>query len=60
MNGDEEMGPVVSTEDVKEEGPCSNGNAAIRGESGTGEFGAGEPGGVGECGEHGKTMLEVC
>ena len=37
-----------------------DGNTNAGRESGAGEFGPGEPGRVGECGEHGKTMLEVC
>ena len=45
------MGTIVTTEDVKEEGPHGDGNAAISGESGAGEFGPGESGG-----EHGKAM----
>ena len=59
MRGDEEMGTVVTTQIVEEEGTSGDGDANAGGESGSGEFSAGESGGVGGCGEHGETMLEV-
>ena len=37
-----------------------DGDTNTGGESGPGGFGSGEPDGAGECGEHGKTVLEVC
>ena len=46
MKRDVEMGTVVTAEDVEKEGTSRNGNT--------------NAGGVGECGEHGKTVLEVC
>ena len=49
------MGTVVTTEDVEKEGMSGDGDTNTGGESGPGE-----PGGVGECGEHRKTVLEVC
>ena len=54
------MGTIVATEDVEKEGTSRDGDTNTGGESPAGEFGAGESGGVRECGEHGKTMLEVC
>ena len=59
MRGDEEMGAIVTAEGVKKEGTSGDGNTNAGRESDAGEFGAGESGRVGECGEHGKTMLEV-
>ena len=54
------MGTIISAEDVEEEGPCSDGNAAISGESGIGGFGSREPGRVQAGRGHGEAMLEVC
>ena len=59
MRGDKEMGPVVATQIVKEEGPSRDGDTNTGKESGQGEFGAGESGGDGDCREYGRTMLEV-
>ena len=59
MRGDKEMGPIVTAQNVEEEGMSRDGDANTGREPGSGEFGAGEPGGAGECGEHGETMLEV-
>ena len=50
---------VVTAQIVKEEGMHRDSDTNASRESGSGEFGAGESGGGGECGEHGKTMLEV-
>ena len=60
MRGDKEMGTVVAAQIVKEEGPSRDGDTNAGGESGQGGFGAGESGGDGDCGEYGRTMLEVC
>ena len=60
MRGDEEMGAVVAAQIIEEEGPSRDGDTNTSGESGQGEFGAGESGRGGDCGEHGKPMLEVC
>ena len=60
MRGDEETGAVVTPKDIKEEGPCSDGNTAICGEPGTGEFSAGESGRVRAGRGYGEAMLEVC
>ena len=54
MRGDKETGTIVPAQIVEEEGLSRDGD------TNAGEFGAVESGGVGECGEHGKTMLEVC
>ena len=59
MRGDEETGAIATAQIVKEEGPSRDGNTNASGESGQGGFGAGESGGVGDCGEYGRTMLEV-
>ena len=59
MRGDEETGAVVAAQIVEEEGTSRDGDTNTGGESGSGEFSAGESGGVGECGEHRETMLEV-
>ena len=55
-----EMGTVDTTKDVEKKGTSGDGDTNASRESGSGEFGPGEPGGVGECREHGETMLEVC
>ena len=60
MRGDEEMGTIITTQIVKQEGLSRDGNTNTSGESGQGELGAGESGGGGNCGEHGEPMLEVC
>ena len=60
MRGDEEMGAVVAAQIVEEEGPSRDGDTNAGGESGQEGFGAGEPGGDGDWGEHGKPVLEVC
>ena len=60
MRGDKEVSTVISAEDIKEEGPHGNGNTAISGEPGTGEFGSGEPGRVWAGRGYGEAMLEVC
>ena len=59
MRGDKEMGTIVTTKGVEKEGTSGDGNTNAGRESDAGEFGAGESGGVRECGEHGKTVLEV-
>ena len=59
MRGDKEMGTVVAAQIVKEEGLSRDGDTNAGRESGQGEFGAGESGGDGDCGEHGEPMLEV-
>ena len=48
------MGTIIATKDIEKEGMSGDGDT-----NAGGEFGPGEPGGVGECGEHGKTVLEV-
>ena len=60
MKRDVEMGIVIATEDVEKEGTSRDGNTNAGGESGAGEFGAEESGGVRECGEHRKAVLEMC
>ena len=50
MRGDEETGAVVATQIVEEESQSRDGDTNAGGESGRG----------GNCGEHGKPMLEVC
>ena len=50
-----ETGTIVAAEDVEKEGTSGDSDTNASGESG-----AGEPGRVGECREHGKTVLEVC
>ena len=60
MRGDEEMSTVISTEEVEEEGPHGDSNAAVSGESGAGEFGSGEPGRVWAGMGYREAMLEVC
>ena len=60
MRGDEETGTVIATQIVEEESPSRDGDTNAGGESGQGEFSAGESGGGGDCGEHGEPMLEVC
>ena len=52
------MGTIVAAEDVEKEGTSGDGDTNAGGESGAGEFSAGESGRVGECREHGKTVLE--
>ena len=42
------------------QGMSGDSDTNASGESGAGEFRAGESGRVGECGEHRKAMLEVC
>ena len=59
MRGDEEMGAIVATQIVEEEGPSRDGDTNAGGESGQGGFSAGESGGDGDRGEYGRTMLEV-
>ena len=59
MRGDEETGAVVATQIVEEEGPSRDGDTNAGRGSGQEEFGAGESGGDGDCGEYGRTMLEV-
>ena len=59
MRGDEETGAVIAAQIVEEEGPSRDGNTNAGGESGQGEFSAGESGGDGDCDEHGKPVLEV-
>ena len=54
------MGTVVAAQIVEEEGPSRDSNTNTGGESGQGGFGAGEPGGDGDWGEHGKPVLEGC
>ena len=60
MRGDKEMGTIITTQIVKQEGLSRDGNTNASGEPGQGRFGAGEPGGDGDWGEHGEPMLEVC
>ena len=59
MREDEETGTVITTQIVEEEGPSRDSDTNTGGESGQGEFGAGESGGDRDCWEHGKTVLEV-
>ena len=59
MRGDEETGTVVATQIVEEESQSRDGDTNAGVESGQGELGAGEPGGGGNCGEHGEPMLEM-
>ena len=54
------MGTVIATEGVEKEGTSGDSNTNAGWESDAGEFSAGESGRVRECGEHGKTVLEVC
>ena len=54
------MGTIVATQIVKEESQSRDGDTNAGGESGQGELGAGESGRGGNCGEHGKPVLEVC
>ena len=49
------MGTIIATKDIEKKGMSGDSNTNASGESGSGE-----PGGVGECGEHGKTVMEVC
>ena len=56
----EEMGAVITTQIVKEEGPSRDSDMNTGGESGQRGFGAGESDGDGDCSEHGEPMLEVC
>ena len=58
MRGDEETGAVVAAQIVEEEGPSRYGDTNAGGESGEGEFGAGES--EGDRGEYGRTVLEMC
>ena len=60
MRGDKGTGTLISAEDIEEEGPHGDSNAAISGESGTGEFGSGEPGRVQAGKGYGEAMLWVC
>ena len=60
MRGDEETGAVIATQIVEEEGPSRDRDTNAGGEPGQGEFGSGEPGGDGDCGEHCEPVLEVC
>ena len=60
MRRDVETGTIVTTKDVEKEGTSGDSDTNTGGESGPGGFGSGEPDGAGECGEHGKTVLEVC
>ena len=59
MRGDKEMGAVVATQIIEEEGPSRDSDTNTGGESGQGGFGAGKSGGDGDCGEYGRTVLEV-
>ena len=59
MRGDKETGAVIAAQIVEEEGPSRDGDTHAGGESGQGGLGAGESGGGGDCGEHGKPVL-VC
>ena len=54
-----EMGTIIATKDIEEEGPCGNGDTDASRESGEGKFGAGESGRVREYMEHGKAVREV-
>ena len=54
-----ETGNIVATEDIEEECSCGNGNTAISGESGAGEFCPGGSGGGRADGEHRKGMQKV-
>ena len=54
MRGDEEMGTIIATQIIKEEGTSGDGDANAGGESGSGESGR-----AGECGEYRETVLEV-
>ena len=54
------MGAVVTAQIVEEEGPSRDGDTNAGGESGEGEFGAGESDRDGDSGEDGRTVLEVC
>ena len=59
MRGDEEMGTIITTQIVKQEGLSRDGNTNAGGESGEGELGAGESGRDGDSSEHSELMLEV-
>ena len=59
MRGDEETGAIIATQIVEEEGPSRDSDTNTGGESGQGEFSAGESGRDGDCGEYGRTVLEV-
>ena len=52
MRQDTEVGTVITTEDIEEEGPCGNGDTATGGEPGAGKISEGESGGVRKPGEH--------
>ena len=54
MRGDEETGTVIATQIVEEEGLSRDSNTNASGESGQGEFSAGEPGRDGSAGSTGK------
>ena len=54
------MGTIITTEDIEKKGMSGDGDTNAGRESGSREFSPGEPGGFGECGEHGETVLEVC
>ena len=53
------MGAIIATQIIKEEGLSRDGDTNAGRESGQGEFHAGESGGDGDCGEYGRTVLEV-
>ena len=50
MRQDPETSTIIATQDIEEEGVCSDGNAATGGESG----------GVWQYGEHREVVQEVC
>ena len=54
------MGAIVAAQIIKEEGLSMDGSTNAGGESGQGGFGAGESGRNGNCGEYGRTVLEMC
>ena len=59
MRGDKEMGAIVAAQIIEEEGLSRDGDTNAGREPGQGGFGAGESGRDGDCGEYGRTMLDM-
>ena len=54
------MGAIVAAQIVEEEGLSRDRDTNTGGESGQGELSAGESSRDWDCGEYGRTVLEVC